>query len=136
METWKAISGYETLYEISDHGNVRNRHGRLLKYRKTDEKNPYYKVGLSVNNVQTLFYIHRLVLTRFNPHPNQDDLSVDHIDGQHLNNKVSNLQWLTISDNAKQGQKFRSKRSVVISEKEVTVTDLSTGQVKVFRLVE
>ena len=51
------------------------------------------------NNEGTSKYIHRLVATAFIP--NLDNLAeVNHIDGNRLNNHVSNLEWVSRISNA------------------------------------
>lgn len=135
METWKDIPGYNGLYQVSNTGKVKNKHQRLLKFRKTTPENPYYRVGLSIGNNQTLHSIHRLVLLTFNPHPDQDSLTVDHIDGKHTNNDLSNLRWLTREDNSLIGQIW--KRNIRhVSETDIEVADPITNTVKLYRLIE
>jgi hypothetical protein len=43
-------------------------------------------------------YLHRLVAQKYISNPNQKK-TVNHKDGNRLNNKVTNLEWLTISEN-------------------------------------
>ena len=43
--------------------------------------------------------IHRLILHAFNPTDNEENLQVNHIDHNRANNKISNLEWTTASQN-------------------------------------
>jgi hypothetical protein len=112
-EVWKDIGGFEGLYQVSSHGNVRSLErtgkktqlrGRLLK--KTIHRNkglesnstPYERVSLSLGGVFYGVKVHRLVATAFLEH---DDVrnQVNHKDGNGLNNHLDNLEWCTGREN-------------------------------------
>ena len=94
-EIWKPIKGYESLYEVSNLGNVK----RLYRCRKERIlkqciRNKYYCVCLCKNNIHQIFSIHRLVAEAFIPNP--DNLPcVNHKDEDKTNNRVENLEWCT-----------------------------------------
>jgi hypothetical protein len=58
----------------------------------------YYR--LSKNGKKKMFYAHRLVAEHFLPNPNNLPV-VNHIDGNKLNNSVTNLEWVSYSENTK-----------------------------------
>lgn len=127
MEVWKDILEYKGLYQVSDLGKVRNRHGKLLKFRVT-KKVPYARVGLSIGNTQTKYSVHRLVLSTFSPHLRADEMTVDHINGNKLDNSLSNLRWMTNSNNS------AIKRSIsFISDSEILVYEPETQRTRIFR---
>lgn len=107
-EVWAPVVGYEGLYEVSDIGNVRSvdrvtRDGRFWSGRllgKHPSGKGYLGAVLSVDGVYYREYIHRLVAKAFIPNP-QDKPEVNHIDGNKHNNTVSNLEWVTKSENGK-----------------------------------
>src|SRR5574343_610729 len=78
-EIWKAIEGYEGLYEVSNHGNVKSlkrkcesRYWRPVReriLRQAQSKNGYYGVILSKNKNKKRYHIARLVLIAFLPNP-------------------------------------------------------------------
>jgi hypothetical protein len=111
MENWKTIKDFNN-YEVSSFGNVRrkkcqviycngiitNYKEKLLKQEINREK--YNRVTLSQNNIKKRYQTHRLVAEYFLENPFNKPC-VNHIDGDGLNNNVSNLEWCTYSENEK-----------------------------------
>ena len=93
MEEYRAVKGYEGLYEVSSHGDVRNvKTGRSLAKSLTSNK--YYKVKVCKDRVITTVRVHRLVAEAFIINPCEYDC-VDHRDEDRLNNHYTNLRWCT-----------------------------------------
>ena len=91
MEEWRAVPGYEGLYEVSNIGNVRNvRKNTLLRLTKTN--NGYIRVGLCKNGIKTGLRVHRLVAQAFIPNPNNLP-QVNHKNEDKSDNSVDNLEW-------------------------------------------
>ena len=97
METWKAISGYEGIYEVSDLGRVRSLVHRnrwkpgILKPLK--HPRGYIQVGLRKDGHTKQTLVHRLVAEAFIPNPQGLD-TVNHKDEDKTNNSASNLEWM------------------------------------------
>jgi hypothetical protein len=108
-EQWKAMPGYEGLYEVSDQGRVRSlerfymRRGYKVRVRERILRhgvNPsgYYHVALHQKGHQKSYLIHRLVFVAFcGPIP--DGYEINHKDGEKSNNSPYNLEVVTRSEN-------------------------------------
>ena len=112
MEEWRAVPGYEGLYEVSNMGNVRNvRRNKLLRLLKTN--NGYIRVFLCKNGIKTGFQVHRLVSEAFIPNPNNLP-QVNHKDEDKTNNNVDNLEWCTAKYNLNYGTaRIRSRNTKI-----------------------
>lgn len=101
-ELWKPIAGYEGLYQVSNHGNVRS----LFRYKKTLKPwaigTGYLMVYLSKGKSRRAFLVHRLVANAFIPNP-ENKPQVNHLDENRANNNVSNLEWCTCRENHNHG---------------------------------
>ncbi|MEL7409252.1 MAG: NUMOD4 domain-containing protein, partial [Cyanobacteria bacterium J06558_2] len=115
-EYWLDIPNYEGYYQVSNYGNVRSLDrvikektgkiqtlkGQVLKARIN--RSGYYHIGLSKNGTRITFAIHQLVAQAFIPNPDSKK-TVNHIDGNKLNNSLSNLEWSTYSENLEHAYK-------------------------------
>ena len=117
------------MYEVSDTGLVRslnyNHTGRakLLKPRK--QRDGYLDVCLCKNGKVKRMLVHRLVAEAFIPNP-QSLETVNHKDEDKHNNNVSNLEWLSGTDNLNYGT--RNKRIAEAFSKQIQQLDKKTGK--------
>lgn len=95
-ELWKAITGYEGRYRVSNLGNVYSFHGQGLLSPTIYQG--YRRVGLSKDDKKKTAKISRLVATAFLS-PVQGKNVVNHKNGIKSDDKVSNLEWCTHSEN-------------------------------------
>lgn len=91
---WRQVLGFPH-YEVSDDGQVR-RVGSSMPLRPRKHGGGYQMVALSEDGVTTYHTIHRLVASAF---IGISTLEVNHKDGDKQNNAVSNLEWVTRSQN-------------------------------------
>lgn len=100
IEHWKDIDNYVGRYRISSFGNIRSLATNSIM---SPIKSDYYEIKLKKPNiVDKKFRVNILVAQHFIQKPKSDKpLVVDHIDGDKLNNNVTNLRWVTLSENSK-----------------------------------
>lgn len=103
IEIWKDIKGYEGHYQVSNLGNVKalyykNKYGIINREKilKPIFNGQYYQVSLCSSGKPKSHTIHRLVASAF---LGENNLPVDHIDGNKLNNNLANLEYVTHSEN-------------------------------------
>ena len=103
-EIWKAVKGYEGLYEVSSFGNVRSLNWGgtgIVRNLYLKKHNRGYCQGELFNGMNRHMYlVHRLVADAFIPNPNGLP-HINHIDENKRNNNVDNLEWCTPSTNMK-----------------------------------
>ena len=93
-EKWKQLD--DTLYYVSDYGRIK-KHQRFLK---GNGEVGYVRYHLCIGGVKKTILAHRLVMYVFQNFPLNDmSLVVNHINGNKLDNRLSNLQVVTKSDN-------------------------------------
>lgn len=139
-EIWKDIKNYPG-YQVSNLGRVRtynkisftNMHGerhwkdRILKfkpYTTTNQRSKQgmgYRVTLWKDGKPKTLLVARLVATTFLEDLIDTDMTVNHKDGNRLNNRVENLEWLSRSDNIKYGfenGQYRQDKTILYNENE------------------
>lgn len=119
QEEWRPCRELGGLLEVSNLGRVRSvtrlvdvpartRMGRLqppFQFEKPGRilsqcvgKNGYYEVAHRVGGKRMKYRTHRLVARAFVP-GFFEDAHVDHLDGNKLNNRADNLEWVTMKEN-------------------------------------
>jgi hypothetical protein len=113
---WKDIPNYEGIYEASTSGRIRSKEGkttytehhgirkwksRILKGRGNN-KVTGSRVSLFMNGKPQDWLVARLVAMTFLGIP-KTKLTVNHKNGNRLDNRIENLEWLTLGDNIRHG---------------------------------
>ena len=97
MSKFSEIAGYEGIYFVSSSGQVK-RNGKLLKPGLGT--NGYLSVALCLNGKSRRRTVHRLVAETFLCRESSKQ-EVNHRNGDRVDNRIENLEWITRSENIK-----------------------------------
>ena len=112
-ETWKAIAGFEGLYEVSNLGRVKSlKFGQEKILKPWEDTYGYLLVSLSKDGHRKTLKVHRLVAKAFIQNPNNLG-TVNHKDEVKTNNVASNLEWMSRADN----KRYSANKSVQMFDK-------------------
>lgn len=137
-EVWKPVPSTDDLYEASSLGRIRSkdrvvcrrcRWGQMVEEHKRgrvlkpwNDANGYEVVYVCYDGKRIARNVHRLVAAAF--HGEGGALDVNHIDGNKVNNRPENLEWVTRSENM-----FHAQRAGLKSDcKPVVGAPLNGGE--------
>lgn len=97
VEVWVSIPGFSN-YEACSNGQVRNKKNcRLVKPYIVGN---YYRTSITNDDGVVKHWRRcRLMATAFNLPKRVDQVQVDHINGDHFDDRVCNLRWRNASEN-------------------------------------
>jgi hypothetical protein len=118
-EGFKEIPGYDGRYFINEQGDVWSVARRRLMSPQTDATHPYPWVLLRENGraqPRAVYYLMRLAWMP--PAPGEVGVGrgkwcVNHKDGNKLNSHISNLEWLTTTENVKHAWRTGLNRTAI-----------------------
>lgn len=102
LEIWKDIPGYEGLYQVSDMGRIKSLNymgqqgNEAILHQRVEARFGYCDVRLSKNDHRKRLNVHRLVMLAF---VGESELTVNHKNKVRTDNRLENLEYMTIRDN-------------------------------------
>lgn len=125
MEVFAIVNGYHGRYLVSNMGRMmcRSRSGLgYVEMRGWLDVRGYRKVDLCGKSVS----VHRIVAEHFIPNPD-NKYSVNHKNEIKTDNRVENLEWLTLAENTAYGT--RNERAAKSREKPICRISKKTGEI-------
>lgn len=124
-EIWKTLEENKN-YQVSNLGRVRSvfkGEGKEIVMKPVVDKGGYLRIGLSggSRSKHTTRLVHQLVALAFIPNPS-GYREINHIDGNKLNNTVSNLEWCSRSHNVSEAFRLGLKVNKKGSESDLAKT--------------
>lgn len=128
MSEYRKLKSLKFLYEINDEGVLRNVKSKKIVHGHI-ESNGYRRVRIENKCLGGVIRtsIHQLVAEAFIPNPENKPF-VNHIDLNKLNNHVSNLEWVTHSENMKHAYAHGVNREPLIKWRESEKKKVTNGE--------
>ena len=117
-EVFVAVAGYEGLYEISTLGTLRTLARQGTNTREvigSVDHGGYRRYALCKNSTTKSISAHRLVAETFIPNP-EGKRTVNHKNGNKLDNRVENLEWMTHSENHQHAYNVLGRQAAMLGK--------------------
>ena len=138
MEIWKDIPNYEGYYQASNLGRIKSllfqnnlnnkkyKREKILKPKVT--KDNCSRVELWKDGKHKTYLTYRLVALTFLGKP-KEGMTVNHKDGNRLNNNIDNLEWCTRKENIQHAY----RTGLYKRQKKVKIENIENGGINNFR---
>lgn len=131
IEKWLDIVGYEGEYRVSSLGRILSiKNNKIMKLQR--KSNGYLTIKLTKNGISKYYLVHRLVAQNFLENTDKKP-QVNHKNRIKDDNRLSNLEWVTESENSKHfsvennknqpGREFNFQFSNYEGEEWIEITD-------------
>jgi len=124
IEEWKQISDFPK-YEVSNKGGIRIKEsGYIMKQFKNAAG--YFRISLKNDVIKRKkLYVHRIVAKEFISNP-ENKPTVNHINNIRTDNRINNLEWSTMSEQALHKIKTNNTFEKKINIKSIWRLDINT----------
>lgn len=122
-EIWKPIPGTDGKYQASNLGRIKSPYGRI-SIGSSDSSGYTQYQALKINGKRENL-VHRIIALTFIDNPENKPF-VNHKDEDCMNNRVSNLEWVTEKENSNWGS-IAERRSLTLG-KRVACLDIETNE--------
>lgn len=103
-------------YLVSNTGLLKNNKGKLMKLYKGEICGLSRMIDVN-KRVKTPIAIYRVMLMTFNILNPENKREIDHIDGDHYNNDLNNLRWVTPKENSNNENTILKKKRNLLAKK-------------------
>ena len=113
---WRTVIEYDR-YEVNQFGDIRHKERKRVLTQRPNNGG-YLYVNFNIEGHRKNFAVHRIVANAFIPNPNNYP-EVNHKDGDRTNNNVTNLEWVSSSQNkihAYQKEENRASRGKQVEQ--------------------
>ena len=101
-EMWKEVPNTESRYKASNLGNIYdNKLNKPVPYHK--HKRGWLRCHIWIDGKRKTIGVHRVIMLTFY---GESNLTVNHIDGNKENNRLDNLEYITVAENNKHRSKI------------------------------
>lgn len=138
MSEYRKLKSLKFLYEINEDGVIRNVKSKKV-VKGYVEKNGYVRVRFENKCLDGVVRttVHQLLAEAFIPNP-ENKSEVNHIDSNRANNTLSNLEWVTHSENMKHAyskgrinmcplEEYRNSEKVKVTNGEMVFDSISSA---------
>jgi hypothetical protein len=134
MEEWRDVIGYECLYEVSSEGQIRSKKRTVIRkngrsyavnqnvLKPSEDGCGYYRTALSGKGKLKTVKVHRIVAAAFVGEITEG-LEVNHINGNKKDNRATNLELVTRSENVRHAFKIGLARPMRGSDNPTAIID-------------
>lgn len=124
---------YIEKYDVNEKGIVKNTKTGKEYYGKINGKG-YLRLDISINGKRKIIYPHRAVAELFIPNP-ENKPQVNHINGNKLDNRVENLEWVYAQENTIHAVKMGLINTITQGGKPCVQKDLQGNIIKTYNSI-